>query len=341
MPKVYIYPITSRNNTGINNPYIDNLAEALGKHFSVLNRDLPSNKGVFDLFKYIRETDYFLLNWIEDLPDKHMGFIQCLVFFILFPYIKIRGKKIVWTLHNKKSHTEKNTIIKSLLFKMLLNGSDAILTHAQEGLNSIPEGTSKVYFPHPVKSDKRPLPSSQAVVFDIIIWGSIAAYKGIDSFLEFIRKNHDLNKYNILIAGKIIDDTLQKYLEQLSEQYNNITVLNRFIENAELDQLILKSKIILFSYHTKSVLSSGALMDSLFYGKVIIGPDAGAFKDLAEEKIVLTYGDYPELMQIIDQVIGSEIDMQSLVRRTGEFLENNTWESFARKFQDFLRNQNP
>jgi glycosyltransferase involved in cell wall biosynthesis len=317
---------------------MSHLAKALSDKFTVLNLNHPSRAGIFDILLYLRKTDLILLNWIEDLPERRMGILQSLFFFLLFPYLKISGKKIVWTLHNKKSHSGRYWHIKSLFFRLLLNKSDIVFTHAKGGLDYIPASTPKVYIPHPVNTGKKIQVPIQSKEYDIIIWGNIAAYKGVDSFLEFLKENNVLNKYTILIAGKTVDNDLQLYLEGIQKQFQNVTIINRFIEDEELNELISKSKLILFTYHTETVLSSGALMDSLLFNAVIIGPDVGAFKDLSRDGMIYTFDSYYDLLHLIDQILSSSFVDPNMPRKIEEFIKANSWKAFSQKFYSLLNN---
>jgi glycosyltransferase involved in cell wall biosynthesis len=333
LKNIYLYPITSRNFTGITNPYISNLAQSLSGSFKVINRDKPSDRGITDLFHFFRKTDIVYLNWIEDLPEKHMGKIQTLIFFSLFAALKSSGKKIIWTLHNKTSHSKKKKFIKTSLFKLLLNRSDLIITHSEEGLKHIPQKTPSVYIPHPVRHKPDISSSLPEKSYDIIIWGTIAPYKGIDAFLNHLEEKDLINRYRIMIAGKVTDSDLLVSLKNKVSRYKNISLQNKFIEEDELDQLIKKSKIILFSYHSESVLSSGALMDSLKYPSAIIGPDTGAFKDLSKEGIVYTFRNYDDLTPLINNIISTDKKEAERDEKRRKFMEENSWEKFSVKLK--------
>jgi len=74
--------------------------------------------------------------------------------------------------------------------KFLAKRSDIIITHASEGIGFAEELAmgikSKVlYFPHPVKNRLK-TNSNSIKPIDILIWGTIAEYKGIDKFLDFL-----------------------------------------------------------------------------------------------------------------------------------------------------------
>jgi glycosyltransferase involved in cell wall biosynthesis len=180
------------------------------------------------------------------------------------------------------------------------------------------------YFPHPVKN-RRPEKNHEKE-YDLLIWGTISPYKGIDKFLEYIYQNKLEFRYNILIVGKITTDDYRKKLENYKSK--NILIEDKFIEDTLLQELISKSKLVLFTYSQSSILSSGVLMDSLGYGANIIGPNVGAFADLANEGIINTYSDFPSMFKIIDEQLndkGKKIDKEKIDR----FLEDNSWNKFA------------
>ncbi len=296
MKIVYFYP-----NKPMLNPYTGNFIKSLNKYCYFINVNNPSKTGFFDVLKYIGKIDYIFLNWIEELIDKRGGIIQSLFFIILVKILKIKRIVIVWTLHNKLSHFGNYLFIKRILNRILINNSDFILTHSTEGIEyakKLAKGKALniKYLPHPVQQRKSDIKTE--LKWDIIIWGNIIPYKGIDKFLEYLLINNYQNKYKILIIGK---SDSEQYLEKLNKFKNeNITIENRFINENELTELIKSSRIILFTYTKTSVLSSGVLMDSLGLGPEVIGPDTGAFADLAVENIIHVYSNFDELITIID-----------------------------------------
>lgn len=341
--KAYIYPITARLNSGDHNFYIENFIGSLEKHIAFLNRDTPSNIGILNIFRYLHKIDYLFLNWIENLPDKKGGKLQLLVLIaIIFPFMKVRKRKIVWTLHNFISHEQSNILLKKWLFSRLMKKSDIILTHATAGrdfLKSISDDLGKkvLCYPHPVS--QIPGNSEQEVekIYDILLWGTIRRYKGIHSFLDLVNQVPELKKMKICLAGKIPDrDYERKIKQQVSE---NIELRNDYISFSEIVSLIKKSRVILFTYSGDSILSSGALMDSLGENNLVIGPHKGAFADLSDSKIILTYKTEEDLIDLLIKCVNStNRSVESAkIRR---FLEDNTWEIFGKRLYQALNSSN-
>ena len=339
MKGIYLYPITARDHTGVSNPYIQRLAGALSNSFQVVNRNEPSNRGIMDIIKFLPSTDILYLNWIEDLPAKHMGYLQTLFFFLLRGYCRAAGKKIVWTLHNKQSHTGNHLFMKNLIFRFMKSRSDLVVTHAEEGLTILPRRTRKLYIPHPVTGDPfagTAEGTGSVKQHDIIIWGTIAAYKGVDAFLRYLEMEGILDQYRILIAGKVVERGLEEFLENLAGKHPRLVLVNRFVPDRELAGMINGAGVTLFTYHASSVLSSGALMDSLHHDSVIMGPHTGAFVDLARENLIRTYRDYGDLVEqlvLLKKKDFMEPYRSELKRR---FMKEHTWEMFNQKLAPHL-----
>ena len=315
---------------------MDDLMHSCTGYIKFINYNKNTAIGIFDILRYIGQINYIFLNWIEVLPDKKGGKIQTIFLITLFPIFKLFNIKVVWTMHNKLAHSLQNVYWKKLIFKKLLKYANIILTHSSEGIiygNQMVKGSeSRIhYLPHPVK-DRR-LNKQNEKEYDILIWGTISPFKGIDKFLDFIYRNNVQNSYKILIIGKTRTEEYGKNLEKYKSE--KILIENKFIEDELLQELISKSKLVLFTYSQTSVLSSGVLMDSLGYGARIIGPDTGAFADLAKEGIINTYTDFRDMFKIIDKQLngGNKTDA---IEKSEKFLEDNSWDKFAENLANLL-----
>jgi len=330
--KAYIYPITARGG-GMTNPYIYNFIKSLEDPIDFLNRSKPSESGIFDFLRYINKINLLFLNWPEEIPDKKAGLIQTFLLWICIHYLKIRNVKIIYTLHNKKSHTNDKSLFKKALKKFIIRKADLILTHAKEGIE-IAKKISKdpdvnvAFFYHPVLSKIYIQPDLEKK-YDILIWGTIEPYKGIDKFISFINEQK-LFEIKILIAGKIKDESYKQKI--LHIKHDNIDIIDKFISDNELSQFISISKAILFTYTESSILSSGVLMDSLRFAPLIIGPDFGSFKDLSQEGLIYTYSDYNELFKLLTKINGLKVNI-SLIEK---FIKDNSWANFGKSLSKLL-----
>lgn len=335
MKKAYIYPATSINSTA-SNPYIDDFAGALSGSMIFLNKGKTSRSGILDIFKYMLEADFLFLHWIEDLPNRKAGTLQSLFFLaLILPLCRIRGIRIVYTLHNKESHYSRSRTISGIIRKRVIRQACLILCHAKEGLH-LPEtanlGSRIRYLPHPFRENIVPKHPAKKTI-DILIWGAIKPYKGIHQFLEYLEVKGLLSSFGILIAGKI--DPESYVADLLRYQSKNIQIHNRFFDTEELNELIDQSKLVLLTYDNRSVLSSGALIYSLSRKAMVIGPNTGSFRDLYHESLIEVYENYDDLLMKISKNLS---DPGSFRTKLESYIQHNTWALFGERVSGWLIN---
>ena len=335
MSNIYLYPKYDIRTATAPNPYMVNFEESLAKEHIIVNKSF-NHRGVLDFFKYVFKADLFVLNWIENLSLRRRGKLQIIAFQIFLIIAKLSGKRILWVLHNKYTHDTVKNRWTDLMFKVMMRSSDFILTHSNCGIDFVkenfPEYTSKVkYIAHPVK--KVFLNNiKEEEKFDFLLWGVILPYKGILQFLMYVNDSSEMRSLRILIVGKCLDSEYKtKINEYLSE---NIIHLDRYYEIEQIAGFAKQAKFILFTYNPESILSSGSLMDSIGMGSVIIGPSAGAFKDLSTYSFVKTFNSYSEIIDIYKSFDKNKYSLNSEI---DSFCQENSWKLFVGKlFDEFI-----
>ena len=281
MKSIYIYPNINIKNTIAQNPYIKNLINSLCRYNIIINKNVFSDSGILN---FLRKNDYdfLFLNWIENLPDRKFGIFQSIIF-LIYLYTKSKNIKIIWTVHNKISHTKKYFLIKKVIFKCLARKSSLIITHATDGVNYVKTFNEKAniyYFPHPTVPHN--FVTFQENKFDILMWGSIAPYKKIHQFLINLYKRKLENKYRILINGKINNFRYSNYLRQFEN--NNISIIDDFVNEQRLDEILSVSRLTLFTYGCDSLLSSGCINGQPFKGNKNTWPPLWSIYGFAKRK---------------------------------------------------------
>lgn len=317
---VYVYPNVPREQLGSGNPYIGRLKEALCANG--LKADQPYSRNAFaDFLRNGLKSDMVILNWMEDLPSRRMGLLQSVICMCYLLLLKMRGVRIIWIRHNEVSHTRRWFGIKKMIQRLLARFSDHILVHSRIGNNSHPEKT--VFRFHPVNFSPDAIQRTEESEYpdiDLLIWGSMLPYKGILEFLQFVEKNEFMCERRIHIIGKCKPD----YWEQLQKHVGkNIRLENKFVSDEDLAELFHRSRFILFTYNSSSVLSSGVLMDSLVAGKRMIAPDCGAFRELAaQQRFVTLFEDLSAIPGIYRRFYNDYILDHDKV---SEFVARNSW----------------
>lgn len=334
MKRFFIYPNNIPQDKTLFNPYITDLTNNLSEYFEYLNPE-PTNKGIFELFLKAGKTDFLFLNWVENLPERKLGLLQTMLFVAIVYYLKFTGKKVIWTIHNKFSHSKKKYKTKRWLTKFLIRNSDYMITHSSEGVRFAESITKNAkertkYLPHPIKDFSTK--ATEKKIVDILIWGSIARYKGIHLFLSLLHEKKLQNDFNILIAGKVVE---KSYLSEIKKYLNeNIKLDNRFLSHKELSEIIPASRVVIFPYQKDSILSSGVLMDTIAQKGIVLGPNVAAFADLKEVDIIETYSDFEDMIIKIRKIIaGDEIVKDNELEK---FILENSWEQFTRNIVNWI-----
>lgn len=319
MKSLYYFPSASQK--GYSNPYSIHYKRALESYFNVLEKNnAPAKALSWNFFKNSFTADVYILNWLENAPFLRWGYLQFLLIIFGLKVIQWRNKKVVWMFHNIHPHQGNNQLskmIQDLLFKQ----STFIISHSQEAAEYARQktGNKVIYKCHPISAIPVKPFNGEVKPCDVLIWGTILPYKGIYEFIS----DSNVQKANlrIRIIGRCSDNELCKKIE--SQCNNLISFENRRIDFDELAACIAQSRYVLFPYIGDCVSSSGALIDTIVLGGTPIGPHVGAFKDLEEEEVCLTYNQKGDLIELLKGDRSLNYD------NVNRFISNNSWKNFV------------
>lgn len=319
--RVYYYPPASQG--GYANPYSSIYKQALGKYFEVLdNENRPSFALSLSFFINAFRADVYIINWLESVVFLSLGHLQYILARLGLWIIKFRKKKIVWMFHNIHPH-QGESILSRKIQAILYDSADLVISHSQEAAAFARDKAKGqvMYVCHPVKPlNVKPIVTTEQS--DVLIWGAIAPYKGVEELLQEVQKRK--SNLKIHIVGKCNDPILANSIQALCGK--NVLFENRRASFEELAGLMQHTNYVLFPYTGECVSSSGALIDTIVLGGCPIGPNKGAFKDLSQEGVCRVYQDYDELFSILSQPTPLNKSQKE------DFIKKNSWENFA----DFL-----
>lgn len=337
--RIAIYPRTSFYGDKYSNPYIDDFIQTLERNGIVVDNQ-PSKNPLLSVILKSYKSDIYIFHWIESVPDFKHGYLQTMAAIVFLFYLKISGRKIVWFLHNKQSHSAKHRLAKLMITTIIMRIADMIITHSKEGIDVVrekyPQAAARTFFlNHPTKDRITEDNSHATPKTDLLIWGTISPYKRITELARFATRNHWESK--IRIIGRCISKDAESELKSLSTINQNISFENRGITFSELKDEIRLCRFVLIPYASESMLSSGLLMDSLSFGASVIGPNVGSFKDYKEEKLlnVYTFDHFKDIPHIVDMA-----KKKANAHDYHKFLEENNWDSFGSKLHKMMLSLN-
>ena len=329
MTRFVIFPHLTANAAQRPNPYIADYVQAINSlpDAKVVN---PAHKNpLLSILPPSRWGDVYVFNWFESIPDFKYGSLQAVVAALFLLFLHVRKKKIVWMLHNKRPHATGHEHMKRFLARLIARHADLVITHSEEGVKMVadeyPQALDKTHFLHHPTKCRLTHTESDATPkkYDLLIWGTIARYKGVFQFAEYI-KGHHTTPLRICIVGGA-SETVYAELERLLTP--NVTLIRQRPSFEELAAYIAQSEFVLCPYNPESVLSSGMLMDSLSFGAKVIGPDTGSFRDYAHNPQLRVYTF--RLFDAIPDIVHKHSADKASPECYREFLERNTWPHFA------------
>lgn len=284
------------DSTKIENPYQSLLyTEILSE--SVVVDDFTAN----NIFK--KKYDIIHIHWPESnrLSKKlKLALTYSFGFLFLISIAKLKGAKLVWTVHNLKPHENKWPTIQKLhfaIFTWMVNGlivmNNYTITQvcnyyknlAGKPARIIKHGNYKRYYLNTVnKEDAKALLKIEEGTKVCLFFGQLRAYKGLEELITVFQTIPDQN-FLLLIVGSIRKSD-GDYGEKLRNLITSDTVIlkDEFIKNNDIQLYMNAADVVILPY--KNILNSGALLLALSFNKPVILPLSPSVEEFQQE-----YGD--------------------------------------------------
>jgi|GEM_PF-3316522 beta-1,4-mannosyltransferase len=321
--------------TGLN-PYNEIIYKELeNQGIEVLSHREHRSAGIF------YKIDVFHFHWINAYLNHNpfKAFIATISFMLYIIILKIRGTKIVWTLHNsvKFTHHGKNKWLENILVPFLLHSVDTIIIHSKFQKNHLDKKYHDkiVWIPH----------QNYCSILDeniekknnyYLFFGGINYYKGIESAI---------NAYNMLsdkltsvmkfkIVGSVVENDYVHKLNELIGNNNNILLEDRFVEDDELESLVKEAKSILLPF--TQITNSGSLLYALSCRTNVIMKKSILTDELHKEyenldKVLFTFETEEELSNILKNNLiydSSNFD---------DFIEKTNMSTLVSKYMEIIK----
>jgi len=263
------------------------------------------------------------------------------VFFTILLLCKIRGKKVIFTVHNVVSHESGKIDItcSAIIYKL----ADHLIVHSDQnkktlirkfGINKnkiseIPYGPLTFYNKKKItKSEARRYFKLQKNQKVILYFGTIRKYKGLDILLKAFRLVLDEKPNTILIvAGEnwINWDPYRKLINKLKLNKNIILNLN-YVPTSKIKYYFTAADLVVLPY-TSFDSQSGVGNLALAFNKAIIVSNVGGIPKLVNDKKRVFNGSINDLVTKIINFIKES----NLKKKREEKNFNQSWKEIALK----------
>lgn len=293
--------------------------------------------------------------------------VSSMLFIAQLIILKLSGVKIIWTVHNLKNHDNQHLRLERFFTTVVAKLCNSIIVHGESVKNDVSEGlglknTSKLHtVPHgnyigcypnerSRESARTQLDLTSAPTF--LFLGLIRPYKGvlelIDAFSsvnqppaayqseKYLLEDYPSNvsvkprtaiKPKLLIVGRIWSEDIEFKHQVLSkvDTTTDVTLISEFIPDEELQLYFNACDAVIFPY--KDILTSGAVMLAMSFGKACVAPRLGCIQDtLDDEGSFLYSSEDPEgLTRSLQQAIEREADLAEKGKHNLQLANQFNW----------------
>lgn len=246
--------------------------------------------------------------------------------------LKLAGVKIVWTVHNLKNHDNQHLKLERFFTSIVAKLCNAIIVHGDSVKNevasslglknnnrihSVPHGNYLDCYPNTISHEKAKAELQLTSEPTFLFLGLIRPYKGVIELMEAFEaiEHPQVKNARLLIAGKIWSedpDFRDRVIQKVNET-PNVTLISEFIPDDQLQLYFNACDAVIFPY--KDILTSGAVLLAMSFGKACIAPRLGCIKDTLDDEGAVLYE--AEDINGLSKAIQHAIEIQSSLKHKG------------------------
>lgn len=355
--KVVFLPRWNRQN-----PYQNCLASALEKQgFEISIDNYPNKPLVLNaVASNYPDAGVIHLHWIAPLFNRLYFsetrwkaelrfFLHALRLWCDIQLAKLRGVKVVWTVHNLLHHESKNPRMELKFRRVLARHADLLCFHSKEAQELVYREyrlSPRKPFTITQHACYEPMAFDDAGVVDAIrndyglerehfvflFFGQVRKYKGLKSLIEAFTALESPH-VRLVVAGHITPSE-EEWVTHEAAQDPRIVLKNSFLSEQELAGLIQASNIVVLPY--ARTLSSGSALMAISYGKPLVLPETARVIGVPGDRGAIYFNDSYTLREALEQASSTDLSSYGDFNRalSGEL----TWEKMVAGLQShYLR----
>lgn len=244
--------------------------------------------------------------------------------------------RIVWTVHNAQPHETSGAdrLMRALLLRVATPvvhcaAARSALGRAGDAAVVIPHGSYAGWYPDVVTRADARARLGLATDARVFLWfGQVRPYKALEPLLHALHALPD-ESVQLLVAGRPADEATRASLTALARALGDrrIHLHLRHVPDEEVQTFFRASDLVVLPY--RQVLTSGAAVLALSFGRGLIVPRLGCLADLEQAGCAIGYE--PDAPGALEAALaaGVTVDAQRLGASAGRFAEDLQWDRIA------------
>jgi beta-1,4-mannosyltransferase len=303
----------------------------------------------------VRRGDLLHLHWPSFMYEPSGSRIRVawrlLRFAALLSLLRARGAHIVWTAHNLYPHDDGRSLANRIGRRIVVRLSSWVCVHGPKAMECVQaefgipsaalvlleHGNWIDYYSNTVTRElarkRLDLPRDGFVYLFV---GLCKPYKNLELL---VRSHAALADASLLwIVGSFQSDDYREQVQQAVALADTarVTVLDAFVASADLQLYLNACDAVVLPY--REILTSGAAMLALSFGRPVVGPRMGALEELVTEDCGVLYDpqDAGGLVEAMQTVKRRHFEPGRILARARQFSWTRSAESFVRAVRDEL-----
>ena len=266
---------------------------------------------------------------------------------------RLKGVKIIWTIHNHLDHNCPFPKLEIWLRKRLTEIANEIIVHNHSTLEQlqqawqlrlsdvtvIPHGHYRdVYQPLIAQSAARKQLNLPLDGYLYLNLGMIRPYKGIENLLQVWQANQTIvQPHTLLIVGKLLDEAYGKKITAIATKTKRAILQANFIPSDQMHLYFSAADVVVLPF--TNILTSGSLILAMSYGKPIIAPCQGGIQETLRKADSLLYAPSDRQGLVKALKTSTQIDLQQLSNQVKLATDRLDWDKIAQQTIRLYQNQ--
>lgn len=333
------------------NPYQDELSKHLEAYGVKVEKETFLKSAFHHIIFRHYKPDILHLHWLPSFTGSIISLLRLIAFVTRLFVLRMLGLRIVWTIHNLLPHEVKYTKIDWFMRKIISRLTHVLIVHTGTAKKEIIEtwhlkDDANIFIvPHGNYIDSyenkidRTTARKQLGICNskmvMLFLGAIRPYKGVLRLIDAFKVLRD-KRTHLIIAGKPLnDDEFTSAIRRKIQGCDNIKFAPGFIPEDRIQVYMNASDIVVFPY--QAVLTSGAVILAMSFGKPVIAPAIGCIPDVldGEGSILYDPSERDGLLKGMRRALDG--NLEKMGKHNLESAKQLRWESIAKKTHKIYR----
>lgn len=246
---------------------------------------------------FLHRQDIWHIHWPESLlniRNPALAAFKLAGFLAMIDLVRLRGGKIVWTVHNLKAHDQLHEKLEAMFYRRFIPRVDGVISLSRTGLEMarekfrrlrhlpsavIPHGHYRDQYP-PCTVDARAALSIPSDARVVLFFGAVRAYKNVEALVRAFREVADSNAL-LYIVGWSGESVLSESIRNAAAGDGRVRLKIEFIPREKVAAFFEAADLVVLPY--RQILNSGSALLSLSLNRPVLVPDLGSMGDLKDD----------------------------------------------------------